>query len=831
MRTLQNQSWKLVVTHLGAERETRETVVDADNWMSALRVAREQLGRSGGRASWSELCHVRDWRGHHPRSRPAASLLARTRRGPSYVAPNPSAKPAVSAAHAQESVIERPLRKATLAYSPEESAKVRESLREAQRASAAQAAVALAPAPSPGKPRARRRRWHRLAEAAAEPPVQAEEPSAPVSRRARADAPRAAVEPPVQAESLALPWSHPRRPRAERCRGATRAGRRAERSPAASAEPSSETPGEPAAEAARSDLTDGRRGEPALPAALKRKSTVAYSPEESAAIRAQIVAARNAAQGQRGRRAQREPEAQRHGRLPREPIRGRGACSCCRAIASRAPNRRSPTASAATFRRARAMRVQTRGRSCCNELDKVRGQLSGRPAASSSIWRCSTTTSREAAASSDCHAAVEGLARRARVRGLASQRAWAAAPAGSLSAFVRSGAPTRAPAACRHRVVPSSTQRVARAAAVRSSPAQLLSPPVGTATPARVAPGSTGALHPGACPVGVRRQQRAHRRSGPTPRDSPSKRGRTCTSWPRPSRASSLRSSCSATSCRARPPAAASTTSTPTSSASWRAPVPGATERRAEAVPSTEGLLAAAVRSGPRRLGRPNVESDARYDPAVDGRVGLTVDTLAYLPLQKARQSARHAAADQPQEPPGFSDATWRSRAIWPRRSRSSLQSRRSVAAPLSGRRARCPSHPARRSLRAEQRPDLFLELCRVGGLEARVHVAHEAVAIDQVRRRHLLGRVAARDRALGIVHHARSSAASGAETSPCCRDPRPALTADDLEAAAAVLLVQRLEHRQLLLAGRAPRGPEVDQHDLARERALDRRRSCRRSP
>ncbi|MFT3922565.1 MAG: GAF domain-containing protein [Myxococcales bacterium] len=62
---------------------------------------------------------------------------------------------------------------------------------------------------------------------------------------------------------------------------------------------------------------------------------------------------------------------------------------------------------------------------------------------------------------------------------------------------------------------------------------------------------------------------------------------------------------------------------------------PGGSERRAEAVPSTEGLLAAAVRAGKDTFVASNVENDPRYDPAVDGRVGLTVDTIAYLLLQK----------------------------------------------------------------------------------------------------------------------------------------------------------------------------------------------------
>jgi hypothetical protein len=62
---------------------------------------------------------------------------------------------------------------------------------------------------------------------------------------------------------------------------------------------------------------------------------------------------------------------------------------------------------------------------------------------------------------------------------------------------------------------------------------------------------------------------------------------------------------------------------------------PGAAELRAEAVPSSAGLLAAAVRSGRESLVVNELEGDARFDAAADGRVGLEARSLAYLPLQK----------------------------------------------------------------------------------------------------------------------------------------------------------------------------------------------------
>jgi len=84
---------------------------------------------------------------------------------------------------------------------------------------------------------------------------------------------------------------------------------------------------------------------------------------------------------------------------------------------------------------------------------------------------------------------------------------------------------------------------------------------------------------------------------------------------------------------------------------------PGGTERRAEAVPSTEGLLAAAVRSGKDTFVASDVENDPRYDPAVDGRVGLTVDTLAYLPLIKGDNQLGILQLINRKNRTGFSDA------------------------------------------------------------------------------------------------------------------------------------------------------------------------------
>jgi hypothetical protein len=41
-------NWKLVVTPLNATAETQEVVVEAENWLAALRLARKSLGEDGG---------------------------------------------------------------------------------------------------------------------------------------------------------------------------------------------------------------------------------------------------------------------------------------------------------------------------------------------------------------------------------------------------------------------------------------------------------------------------------------------------------------------------------------------------------------------------------------------------------------------------------------------------------------------------------------------------------------------------------------------------------------------------------------------------------------
>jgi hypothetical protein len=84
---------------------------------------------------------------------------------------------------------------------------------------------------------------------------------------------------------------------------------------------------------------------------------------------------------------------------------------------------------------------------------------------------------------------------------------------------------------------------------------------------------------------------------------------------------------------------------------------PGAVERRAEAVPSTAGLLSAAVRSQRESFVIADAESDPRYDPGVDGRIGLTASNLAYLPLQRKDQLLGMLQLINRQSRQGFSEA------------------------------------------------------------------------------------------------------------------------------------------------------------------------------
>ncbi|HEX5658714.1 MAG TPA: GAF domain-containing protein [Polyangiales bacterium] len=65
---------------------------------------------------------------------------------------------------------------------------------------------------------------------------------------------------------------------------------------------------------------------------------------------------------------------------------------------------------------------------------------------------------------------------------------------------------------------------------------------------------------------------------------------------------------------------------------------PGANERRASAVPSQAGLFGAAKWSVEDALLINDVASDARYQPAIDGRSELEILNLAYVPLRHGSQ-------------------------------------------------------------------------------------------------------------------------------------------------------------------------------------------------
>lgn len=63
---------------------------------------------------------------------------------------------------------------------------------------------------------------------------------------------------------------------------------------------------------------------------------------------------------------------------------------------------------------------------------------------------------------------------------------------------------------------------------------------------------------------------------------------------------------------------------------------PGAEERRADAIPSRAGLIGSAAHSGRESMIVPDVNAEPRFDPAADGRVGLESRNMLLLPLQKA---------------------------------------------------------------------------------------------------------------------------------------------------------------------------------------------------
>jgi GAF domain-containing protein len=61
----------------------------------------------------------------------------------------------------------------------------------------------------------------------------------------------------------------------------------------------------------------------------------------------------------------------------------------------------------------------------------------------------------------------------------------------------------------------------------------------------------------------------------------------------------------------------------------------GSEERRAEAIPSSQGLLGAAALTTAEFLVINDVLSDPRFDPAIDGRVGMQTASMLLLPLRR----------------------------------------------------------------------------------------------------------------------------------------------------------------------------------------------------
>lgn len=64
----------------------------------------------------------------------------------------------------------------------------------------------------------------------------------------------------------------------------------------------------------------------------------------------------------------------------------------------------------------------------------------------------------------------------------------------------------------------------------------------------------------------------------------------------------------------------------------------GASNRRAAAVRSTQGLFGAAAHSGLDNLIIPDVMNDPRFDPEVDGRQDMAIRNMAFFVLHKADQ-------------------------------------------------------------------------------------------------------------------------------------------------------------------------------------------------
>jgi hypothetical protein len=82
----------------------------------------------------------------------------------------------------------------------------------------------------------------------------------------------------------------------------------------------------------------------------------------------------------------------------------------------------------------------------------------------------------------------------------------------------------------------------------------------------------------------------------------------------------------------------------------------GAEERRAVAVPSTLGLFCATVRSGLDSLVVKDVAAEPRYDPVSDGRTGLAPRNMAFLPLHKADHLLGMLQLINRRDPRGFSE-------------------------------------------------------------------------------------------------------------------------------------------------------------------------------
>src|SRR5438552_17737993 len=100
------------------------------------------------------------------------------------------------------------------------------------------------------------------------------------------------------------------------------------------------------------------------------------------------------------------------------------------------------------------------------------------------------------------------------------------------------------------------------------------------------------------------------------------------------------------------------------------------------------------------------------------------------------------------------------------------------------------------------------LDRLRIAGYEAVVHVPDDPLPVDDVRRRHLVGLEAVGDLALAVVRDGQRPVAARAQE---LHDVLALLIhghGEDLHAAVVQARGDVVEHRQLLLAGYAPRRP-----------------------